>query len=173
MKDYRAQRIGGFRTGLVLWESCAIPSLLYNCSTWVGIGKEELKVLNGLQDYFLRLLWGTGPGAPKVALRADTATRGMESRIWREKIMLVFHISHLEEKDLAREMMEEQVSNKWPGLVDEVEELCETLMIEDPRMTEMGKKAYNKVVKEACKWKDEAMMKEEMERLKDKKIKRW
>ena len=85
--------------------------------------------------------------------------------------MLVFHISHLEEKDLAREMMEEQVSNKWPGLVDEVEELCETLMIEDPRMTEMGKKAYNKVVKEACKWKDEAMMKEEMEKMKDKKMK--
>ena len=160
VKDYRAQRIGGFMTGLVLWETCVIPSLIYNCSTWVGIGKEEIKLLNGIQDYFLRMLWGTGPGAPKVALRADTATRGMESRIWREKIMLVYHISHLEEKDLAREMMDEQVSNKWPGLVDEVKELCETLMIEDPRMTEMGKKAYNKVVKEACKWKDEAMMKD-------------
>ena len=29
VKDYRAQRTGGFRTGLVLWESCAIPSLLF------------------------------------------------------------------------------------------------------------------------------------------------
>ena len=45
------------------------------------------------------------------------------------------HISHLEEKDLAREMMEEHVSNKWPGLVEEVKELCETMRIEDPRMT--------------------------------------
>ena len=78
VKDYRAQRVGGFQTGLVLWESCAIPSLLYNCSTWVGIGKEEIKALNAIQDYFLRLLWGTGPGAPKVALRADTGTRSME-----------------------------------------------------------------------------------------------
>ena len=67
VKDYRAQRVGGFMTGLVLWESCAIPSLLYNCSTWVDMGKEALKVLNDLQDSFLRLLWGTGPGAPKVA----------------------------------------------------------------------------------------------------------
>ena len=33
VKDYRAQRIGRFFTGLVLCESCAIPSLLYNCST--------------------------------------------------------------------------------------------------------------------------------------------
>ena len=36
VKDYRAQGIGGFLTGLVLWERCAIPSLLYNCSTWAG-----------------------------------------------------------------------------------------------------------------------------------------
>ena len=81
VKDYRAQRVGGFQTGLVLWESCAIPSLLYNCSTWIEIGNEEIKTLNALQDYFLRLLLGTGPGAPKVALRADTGTRSMESRI--------------------------------------------------------------------------------------------
>ena len=42
---------------------------------------KELKVLNNVQDFFLRLLWGTGPGAPKVALRADTGTISKESRI--------------------------------------------------------------------------------------------
>ena len=30
VKDYRAQRAGGFMTGLILWESCCIPSLTYN-----------------------------------------------------------------------------------------------------------------------------------------------
>ena len=105
------------------------------------IGKEEMKVLNGTQDYFLRLLWGTGPGAPKVALRADTGTRSMESRIWREKIMLIYHISHVEDGDLAKEMMEAQ------QLVKEVEELVEMLQIEDPKETEDGKKAYNDEVK--------------------------
>ena len=64
VKDYRAQRVGGFLTGLVLWETCAIPSLIYNCSTWVGIGKEEVRALNKMQDFFLRLLWGTRPRAP-------------------------------------------------------------------------------------------------------------
>ena len=171
VKDYRAQRVGGFMTGLVLWESCAIPSLLYNCSTWVDMGKEALKVLNDLQDSFLRLLWGTGPGAPKVALRADTATRSMSSRIWREKIMLLYHVANLEEGDLAKEMLEEQVINKWPGLVKEVAELCEMLKVKDPRDTDLGKKAYNEEVKKACRWRDEAMMKEEMEKMKDKKMK--
>ena len=35
VKDYGAQRIGRFMTGLVLWEACAIPSLTYNCATWM------------------------------------------------------------------------------------------------------------------------------------------
>ena len=109
MKDYRAQLIGGFRTGLVLWESCVVPSLLYNCSMWVEVGKKEEKALEDHQDYFLHLLWGAGPGTARVALRADTATRSMMARIWRQKIMLVYHIAHLEVDSLARYMMDEQV----------------------------------------------------------------
>ena len=166
INDFRAQRIGGFRTGLVLWESCAIPSLLFNCSTWIGVGKEELRRLEGLQDLFLRMLWAAGQGAPKIALRADTATRGMKSRIDREKVMLIYHISHLGENDLAREMLDEQVSNGWPGLAREVSDICEALRIEDPRSTEKGRHEYNKIVKEACRWADEASMKKEMEKLK-------
>ena len=45
--------------------------------------------------------------------------------------MLVYHISHLGEHDLAREMMEEQVSNNWPGLTSEVRDICEALRIEN------------------------------------------
>ena len=170
VKDYRAQRVGGFQTGLVLWESCAIPSLLYNCSTWMEIGNEEIKTLNALQDYFLRLLWGTGPGAPKVALRADTGTRSMESRIWREKIMLVYHVSHLDEGSLAKDMLEEQVANNWKGLASEVSDLCQSMNIEDPRTTEKNRKAFSNLVKERCRWKDEARMKEEMQKMKEKKM---
>ena len=141
-------------------------SLLFNCSTWIGVGKEELRILEGLQDFFLRMLWAAGQGAPKVALRADTATRGMKSRIDREKVMLIYHISHLGENDLAREMLDEQVSNGWPGLAREVSDICEALRIEDPRSTEKGRHEYNKIVKEACRWADEASMKKEMEKLK-------
>ena len=71
---------------------------------------------------------------------------------------------------MAKEMMEEQVTNKWPGLVEEVNEMCVSMRIEDPKTTEVGKRAYSKMVKEACRWKDEALMKEEMERMRDKKM---
>ena len=170
VKDYRAQLIGGFRTGLVLWESCVVPSLLYNCSTWVEMGKDEEKTLNDQQDYFLRLLWGAGPGTPRVALRADTATRSMVARIWKEKILLLYHISHLEVGDLARDMMEEQVKHGWPGLVMEVSNLCDVLRLEDARTTRKDRAEYAKEVKKACRWRDEARMKEAMEGMKDKKM---
>ena len=166
-QGYRAQQIGGFLTSLV---TCVIPSLIYNCSTWMGIGKEEIRVLEGLQDYFLRMLWGTGPGAPRMALRADTGTRSMESRIWCEKIMLIFHISHLEDGDLAKDMLEEQVANNWPGLAKEVEELVKMLRIEDPKVTQLSKKGYKEEVSRACRGRDEAMMKEEMGKMKEKKM---
>ena len=170
VKDYRAQQVGGFLTSLVLWETCVIPSLIYNCSTWVGIGKEEIKVLEGLQDYFLRMLWGTGPGAPRMALRADTGTRSIESRIWCEKIMLIFHISRLEDGELAKDMLEEQVANNWPGLAKEVDELAKMLRIDNPKDTQLGKKAYKEEVYRTCRWRDEAIMKEEMGKMKEKKM---
>ena len=48
--------------------------------------------------------------------------------------------------------------------------MVEMLKIEDPKTAQCGKKAYNEVVKTACKWRDEAMMKEEMEPMKEKKM---
>ena len=83
--------------------------------------------------------------------------------------MLVYHISHMDDGALAEEMLEEQVTNKWPGLTAKVNELCESLKIRDPKSTEVGRKAYHKLVKEACR-RDDAKMKEEMERMKDKKM---
>ena len=77
-------------------------------------------------------------------MRADTGTRSMESRIWREKIMLIYHISHLEDGALAKEMMDEQVDNNWPGLTKEVKELVEMLQIEDPKVTNDSRKTYKK-----------------------------
>ena len=40
------------------------------------------------------------------------------------------------------------------------------MRIEDPRVTEKGRQEYNRIVKEACRWEDEANMKSEMEKMK-------
>ena len=84
--------------------------------------------------------------------------------------MLVFHISHLEEGELARDMLEEQVRHGWPGLVVEVSRLCDKLRLEDARLTLKTREQYAKDVVTACKWRDEALMKEQMEGKKEKKM---
>ena len=108
------------------------------------VSKDKEKALEDMQDYFLRLLWGAGPGTPRVSLRADTATRSMAARIYKEKIMLVYHISHLEVGSLARDMMDEQVRHGWPGLTAEVGKLCGMLRLEDARTTEKNRVEYTR-----------------------------
>ena len=64
--------------------------------------------------------------------------------------MLIFRISHLEDGDLAKDMLEEQVANNWPGLAKEVDELVKMLRIEDPKVTQSSKKGYKEEVSRAC-----------------------
>ena len=48
--------------------------------------------------------------------------------------------------------------------------MCEALNLANPTRTSMSKKMYSDAVERACRWKDEAMMKIEMERMEDKKM---
>ena len=84
------------------------------------------------------------------------------------EFMLIFHISRLEDGELAKDMLEEQGANNWPGLAKEVNELIKMLRIDHPRLTQSSRRAYKEEVSRACRWKDEAMMKEEMGRMKEK-----
>ena len=169
VKDYRAQRVGGFTTAILLWESCAIPSLLYNCSTWVRMGRKEEEALAEIQDFYMRLALGAGPGAAKLSLRADFGVKNIKLRIWREKIMLIHHIRRLNEEALASEIYREQVRNNWPGLAREVEDICEQLGIENVNETVLGKTQFSKLVDKAIVQKEDQMLKEEsvnMEKMK-------
>ena len=71
---------------------------------------------------------------------------------------------------MAKDMLEEQLANNWQGLASEVSDLCQSMNIEDPRTTEKNRKAFSNLVKERCRWKDEARMKEEMQKMKEKKM---
>ena len=162
VKDYRAQRAGGFLTGLILWESCCIPSLIYNSGCWMAMTKKEEDALSECQDFFLRLLLGRGPGAAKVALRADSGTCSMPMRVKKEKVMLIKHIKELEPESLARLMYEEQINNNWPGLALETEEICKELCIENVNTTVKSKAEYSKDLQKAVRVIDEVRMKKEM-----------
>jgi hypothetical protein len=48
-------------------------------------------------------------------------------RIWKSKCMLVYHLKGLEANTLANMVYREQMKNKWPGLAEEVSQICADL----------------------------------------------
>ena len=58
----------------------------------------------------------------------------------------------------------------WPGLAQEVASLCRWLGLEDAVNTHMDRRAYQKEVARACKCMDEANMKRDMERMRERKM---
>ena len=73
IKDWRAQVVGGFESGLMLWETCCLPSLLHNAGTWVEMSEAAHKKLQSLQGWFLHLLLPQGPEVPSSSLRWETS----------------------------------------------------------------------------------------------------
>ena len=160
--DCRARTVGGFTTGLFLWESCCIPSLLYNAGSWLNMSKEAEKRLDTLQSWYLRILLHQGPGAPSSAMLWEFSVLSMGRRVWREKLALGLHISRLGEDTLANKMWLEQELYRWPGLFLECEEICEQLGVDTVRDTVLSAKEYRKDVTEACYRFDAKMLAVEM-----------
>ena len=154
--------MGGFVSGLFLWESCCIPSLLYNAGSWQGISKDAEKRLDALQNWFLRILLRQGPGAPSSAILWELQVLTMARRIWREKLCLCLHVARLDEDTLANKIWKEQQLYNWPGLAKECKEIAEQLGVENVNDTNLSASLYRKTVTEACHSYDADMLKEDM-----------
>ena len=83
-----------------------------------------------------------GPGAPLALLLFETEMLDMGLRVWREKLMLVLHLRSLGESSLARQIYEEQPSQKWPGSAGEADQICKELEIENENSTRLEKKSF-------------------------------
>ena len=71
MEDFRMQAVGGMAGAWDLWETAIIPSLLANCGSWVGMGKNSYNTLNELQYTYLRLIYSCPPSTPLLSLRTQ------------------------------------------------------------------------------------------------------
>ena len=67
---------------ILLWEVCCIPSLLHGAGTWTDITAATEKKLNGIQNWYYRLVYQVGPGAPLGILLWDTITLNMKIQVW-------------------------------------------------------------------------------------------
>ena len=155
--------VGGFKTGLFLWEACCLPSLLYNAGSWVDMSTEAVRKGEALQTWYLRLLLRQGQEVPAGSMLWETGTLSVALRVDREKLCLALHITRLGEDTLARRIWEEQKLYGWPGLAREAEEICQQLGMEPVENTQMTSKGYRAEVTAACHRENERRLRELME----------
>ena len=123
------QAIGGLMAAWELWEKAMIPSLLSGAGTWVGMGSTEIDRLDGIQNFFWRVMMQVPESCPKVALRAETGMMGMKQRVWQAKLLLLNRIKGQNINTLSRKILDVQWAQKWPGPSHEGAEICKTLGI--------------------------------------------
>ena len=121
--------IRGMMGALDLWNLVVIPSLMNNCSTWIGMTSRQEKKLESLQEQFIRMMMEVPVSTPKLALRAETGLLSMKHRVWVEKLNLVLAIQ--KSAGLAKNVYLEQLNHNWPGLAVETRQMCEALGMND------------------------------------------
>ena len=59
-----------------------------------------------------------------------------------EKIWLVLHLRQLDYESLAKQVKNEQIAKKWPGLAEDVDMICAELEIENANTCRLDFKTY-------------------------------
>ena len=85
VEDIRSKVTGGIQTGLILWEACVIPYLLYNSSTWMEMKKSDIERLNKIDRMFYNLLLGV-QHCPSIGMYWDLGRLTILNRILKEKL---------------------------------------------------------------------------------------
>ena len=146
-EDFRMQAVGGARAAIDLYECCIVSSLLSNCGTWTEIGEQEIKLLDEQQNTFCRALMQLPLSTPKASLRAALGLLGMAWRVKEAKVLLVMAIRQQEEGGLAREVLEEQLAMGFPGLGQEVTEICREVGLPDASRQDVSKEEVKEAIR--------------------------
>ena len=151
-------------TAVTMWERCCVPSILHGSGTWVEITPATVKRLNATQQWYWRLIYRVGPGAPLSSLTWDQTYLNMGVRVMEQKVLLALHLRHLDEESLAARVYLEQQAMGWPGLATEVVKICGELGIENVNTTVYNKYNFKKILSEACHIKNLGILRQLAER---------
>ena len=132
-----------------LWERALLPSLLSGAGTWLGKIDEAVKLCNKIQNFYWRIICKVPESCPKLGILSETFSIDMKYRIWHQKCLLVLQIQCLEEEALARQIYRQAEENGWPGLGQEVREICQEIQIQDINIFNIDKKQLKTAIFEA------------------------
>ena len=130
--DCRSKVIGGISTGLLLWESCVLPFLLFNCSTWIRMKNSDVERLCKIQNLFFNVLLQTQK-CSVFFLHWELGALLIPLRILKEKLMFYHHICCLSENSLAFQIKSIQEKLSYPCLREEIQHFLNEFEIHDVR----------------------------------------
>ena len=131
IEDYCMQAMGGLVAAWELWERALIPSLLAGAGTWLGDISEAVTLCNSIQNFYWKIILKLPNSVPKLALKCETNMVDILWRVWEEKCLLLNRIKSLPDGSLAKQIYLEAESRGWPGLGQEVRQICEAIGIPD------------------------------------------
>ena len=131
IEEFQTQAMGGLMVAWELWERAMIPSLLSGAGTWTGNIAKAVEMADKIQEFYWRVILKVPESCPKLALRCEPRQLGMKWRIWIEKMLLLKRIQKQDEGSLCHQVYEEGKSMGWPGLWQEVAEICKEVKIPD------------------------------------------
>ena len=149
IEDCRSRCLGGIAVGLDIYELAYIPALLNNAQTWIEIDKGTVEKLENLQYNFLRILLSTPVSTPQAALLWDCGLLKMKYRIMKLKLNFLHYIINQSDESLAHQILIEQKTQNFPGLVSECNQFIEELDILDPFKYSLTKSEWKRIVKNA------------------------
>ena len=151
VEDCKSQKFGGIQIGLMLWESCVIPFLLNNSSTWFQMKNSDIESLTKLQNLFHNHLLAVQK-CPSLMMDWELGTIVMPLRILKEKLLLYKHIAALPISSLAHQFLLVQEELHLPSLKDEVKEFLAEFGVHDVNL--FSKKEWRSFVSEKIKTKN-------------------
>ena len=119
VEDCRSGVIGGLKTGLLLWNSCVSPFLIYNSSTWISMKESDMVALMRIEQSFFSTLLGVR-NCPAMSLYWDLGAIVMPLKILKEKLLLYWHIHNLPSSSVAHQAITIQERLNFPSLRDEI-----------------------------------------------------
>ena len=161
IEEYEMQALAGAMAFWELWEHALLPSLLSGVGTWLGEIKETVDLGDSLQNFFWRLILEVPESCPKVYLRSKTNMIGAKWRIREAKCLLLKQIQLLEDTALAKTVRQEAEARGWPGLNQEVREICKQVGMQDTNKHNISKSK----IKEAIFYSQELFISKKLEEI--------
>ena len=102
--------MGATRCAINIWEIGILPALLNNSCCWDLLDPKVQEELEFFQNFFVRGLMAVPKSCPRPSLAYEANLLTMKVRTFSRALNLMKHLHSLDDKSLAKQVLNEQIS---------------------------------------------------------------